>query len=262
MRFFILVLLFVLSPITVLADPPHAVINGPTEGMPGDFIDLDATGSTAVWYKWTVDPPQFTDGRKTYRLDRGVDPRKSVGCSIASRPGTYKVTLIVSTDGDDGGIDTKNWTVVIFANPPGTTPPVQPPPTNPNQPPPNQPPPTNPNQPPPPVDTDPIPGMTAWVRDQATALVPAEGRQQTAKLLAKAYQQGLERLSPLIKTDAKAFAQAQDYTNTGLLKLLQVQSKWDGFMTALAEKIAAANLTRPQQDKVWQNIIDGLEQVQ
>lgn len=260
MRLATLFLLTVLLPSAAFGEPPHAVINGPTEGMPGDFIDLDASGSTAVWYTWIVRPAQFPDGRKTYRLDRGVDPRKSVGCSVASRPGTYNVTLIVATDGDDGGIATKDWTVVIFANPPGTTPPpVLPPPVTP----PVITPPVTPVDPPPvvPVDPDPIPGFTAWVRDQAMLMVPADNRAQVAHTLSNAYKQTLEKVAPLIK-DPLIFAKAQDLTNKGVLVLLDPGGKWNAFMGALAQKLADANLTRPQQDKVWKNISDGLGQVQ
>lgn len=268
MRMLILVLLTVFLPVPVFGEPPKAVISGPTEAMPGDFIDISAEGSIGDFFEWKVEPTQFKDGRKSFRFPKGPDgaapaPQKSKECGIASRPGKYSITLIVA---NDEGISTATWLVTVFDGPPQIVPPVQPPVQTPTQPP-AQPPVQIPTQPPtqpptdPPAPPDPIPNLTTWIRDQATSLVTGDNRHQVANLLAAGYRQNLAKIGPLVK-DAAAFAKAQNFTNLGILTLSNATSNWDAFMKALADKLAAANLTRSQQDKVWLQIADGLEAVQ
>lgn len=237
---------FLILASVAFADLPKAVINGPTEGMPGDFIDLDASASVGDFYEWKVEPSQFSDGRKTYRLDRGAAPQKSIGCGIASRPGKYKVTLVVA---NDEGIATKDWEVTIFASPPGTPPPTNPPPNNP---PPNNPP---PNQPP--VNTP----LVEWVKSNVQALVVDDGRRKkTAALLANSYK-GFAVSGGVAKNPAE-FAKGQDFLNKAVFALTGTGQQWDKFMRALAEHLAAMNMTVRQQQEAWMEIAAGLEAIQ
>lgn len=75
------------------AAAPRAIITGPIDGFPGDFIDLSGTDSVASKWLWSVEPARFPDGRVTHRVT--ADGKT---CQLASRPGIYRVQLIVSNE--------------------------------------------------------------------------------------------------------------------------------------------------------------------
>jgi len=104
-----------------VAAPPQAVVTGPTGGMPGHILLLDASESGADFYAWSV-TPQLPGGRPTILvLEEG---RK---CLIASVPGVYHVFLACS---NDEGIDQTQWTLTIGDGPnPVPVPPAPNPPT-------------------------------------------------------------------------------------------------------------------------------------
>ncbi len=243
-------LAFLLLASVALADPPKAVINGPTEAMPGDFIDLDASASVGDFFEWKVDPPQFKDGRKTYRFPKGADgtppePQKSKECGIASRSGKYSVTLIVA---NEEGISVATWTVTVFETPAGTPAP---------QPQPN---PTPAPVPAPPANPSPS-GLSDWVYQQAITLVPAEGRAAVASKLADSYRRYAVVGTAAAKSPAE-FAKGQAMLNQAILLITGSGAKWDPFLQALAGKLAALNMTIPQQQQAWYEIAAGLERLQ
>lgn len=117
-----------------MAAPPRAIMTGPTGGVPGDILVLDASESAADFYAWSVSP-QLPGGRPTILvLEEG---RK---CLVASVPGVYHVFLACS---NAEGIDQAQWTLTIgdepnptpvppAPNPPTPTPPVPAPDTVPD----------------------------------------------------------------------------------------------------------------------------------
>lgn len=105
----------------VMAAPPRAIMTGPTGGVPGDILVLDASESAADFYAWSV-TPQLPGGRPTILvLEEG---RK---CLVASVPGVYHVFLACS---NCEGIDQAQWTLTIGNEPnPAPVPPAPNPPT-------------------------------------------------------------------------------------------------------------------------------------
>lgn len=229
-----------------LAEPPKAVISGPTEAMPGDFVDLDASASVGDFFHWRVEPPQFADGRKTFRFPKGPSgapaAQKSKECGIASRPGKYTITLTVS---NKEGIADTTWTVTVFDGPP-QTPPAQPPTTPPAQPPAT-----------PPATPQPS-GLSDWVFQQATALVTPEARAVSAAKLAESYRKYSAIGASAAKSPAE-FAKGQAMLNQATLLVTGGTAAWDKFLRALAEKLAGMNMTIPQQQAAWISIAEGLE---
>lgn len=246
MRQLVSALVVIFSVSAAFAESPKAVINGPVEGYPGDFIDLDASESTATFYEWKVEPAQFPDGRRTYRLDRGAAPQKSTGCSIAARVGTYKVTLIVC---NDEGIATKDWTVTILPSP-GSAPTVPVVPTQPTIP-------TTPTVPVVPT-TPPQLGIGAWIKQNLPS-VGDPNRALTATLLSASYKTYamMPDNAPYTPTQ---FAQGQDNLNKLTFQFTNTQQYWDTFMQQLAQRLSALNLqTIPQMKAVWNEIGDALK---
>jgi hypothetical protein len=254
MRLISAFLVIALLSASALAEPPKAVISGPTEVYPGDFIDLDATGSVADYYEWKVEPALFTDGRKSFRLDRGVEPQKSIGCQLASRSGTkFKVTLIVSKDNE--GIATRDWEVVVLPSP-GSTPPVVTTPVVVNTPP------AQPGTPPvvvttPPVST-PATVMGDWVRQNLNALVAADDRKTIQKMLGMSFK--VYSVGGLAAQTPVAFAQYAANLNQQVFDAVPgSQTKWNAFMVELSKKLASANYsTVAEYASAWSGIGDAL----
>jgi hypothetical protein len=146
----------------LLADPPKANVTGPVEGYPGDFIDVDGSASTADKYLWWVDPPRYPDGRITYRVSSDGKV-----CQLASRPGIYKILLIVS---NSEGPAFAWHTITIKGDPTNPTP-------NPDNP-----------KPPPPAPPDPLPigrfGLARMTRDLVAQNIPPDKRGPSAALSA------------------------------------------------------------------------------
>lgn len=116
---------------TTLRDVPTNPIIGPTGGVPGDIILLDASQAKAKSYAWDCIP---------LNLDAAGKPLTTVvalgdKAIVSSRPGTR--TVILSTVDDAGVIRLFQWTVTIGANPvppgpaPGPSPPEPVPPAPP-----------------------------------------------------------------------------------------------------------------------------------
>ncbi len=119
------VIVVLCAPLFNLADaaPPVAVVTGPTGGVPGDILVLDASESDADFFAWSV-TPQLPGGRPTILVLE--DGRK---CLVASVPGVYHVFLACS---NAEGIDQTLWTLTIgdapapVPVPPGPNPPAPP----------------------------------------------------------------------------------------------------------------------------------------
>jgi hypothetical protein len=96
------------------AEPPKAVIVGPSVGQPGDLIVLDAGASTGTHFAWTVTPELPAPRLTILPLEGG---RK---CLVTSVPGTYQVLFIAA---NSDGIATGKWQVTIGGDvPPGPQP--------------------------------------------------------------------------------------------------------------------------------------------
>lgn len=136
---------------TLYAEPPVAIVNGPTTGTPGEIMYLDASGSYGepTHFKWTVEPE--IRGRRQMEPPTGNAAR----IQIASFPGTYRYTLIVS---NADGADMLYWIVRIPGNVPPSPGPDPIPPPDPLPPEPTPPEPTPPQpDPPAPNPTPPNP---------------------------------------------------------------------------------------------------------
>lgn len=121
MRRIVLLILLLSVPQVTWADLPIPVITGPSGGVPGDLLVLDASDSQADHLTWAV-LPELPDGRQTILVvDSG---RKAI---IASVPGQYTVILAAATA---DGVVLKTHTVTVSGG--GNTPdPIQPKPPTP-----------------------------------------------------------------------------------------------------------------------------------
>lgn len=151
---------------SVYAQGAKAVLSGPTGGVPGDLIVLDATGSTADFFSWNV-IPQLSGGRQTIvTVENG---RKAF---LASVPGQYTVILSVA---NGEGIDVLLYRVTISNDgsvpqplPPGPTP--------------------NPNPPVPPGPVEPtFPNSTYGVSKIVYAAAKLVNNKQESRALAESY---------------------------------------------------------------------------
>lgn len=231
------------TPETTPVAPPRAVIAGPTEGYPGDFIDLDSSKSICKLRKWKIRPERFTDGKQSFKLsDDGVK------CQLSSRPGvTYEIQLIVA---NEVGIDDLTQKVVIADVLPPTKP-QDPPPTTPTVPP-VIPTPNNPTVP---------DSLTDWARDAATRLVTADpSRAETAKKLAESYRKWA--VNGAVSTNAAEFAKAMDILAKGVVSLRGVAAAWDPYFREYATKMQSLGMHTVQEHiTACQQLAAGLEQV-
>jgi len=104
---------------------PDIVITGPTGGVSGDILVLDASETKAEHYAWEV-IPKLPDGRQTLLVLPGKD--KAI---IASVPGTYHVICAASTA---AGIDLLVYTVTVTVGGSTGDDPSKPDPPKPNPP--------------------------------------------------------------------------------------------------------------------------------
>lgn len=98
-----------LGSVVAAAESPKAVISGPTGGVPGDIILLDASGSTGDYFKWAVSR-ELPDGRQTLVVV-SESGKKVV---IASLPGQHEIWLAV---GNKDGVDLLKYVVTISGGP-------------------------------------------------------------------------------------------------------------------------------------------------
>lgn len=99
------------------AESPKAVITGPTGGVPGDIILLDASGSVGDHFVWKVSR-ELPDGRQALIVFEGG--RKAV---VASLPGQCEIWFAA---GNKDGIDLIKYVVNITGSTPNPTPGPQP----------------------------------------------------------------------------------------------------------------------------------------
>ncbi len=139
------------------AAPPTAIINGPTTGVRGEILVLDATGCAGepTHFTWKISPE--LKGRK--QLDVKDGGRR---VQVASYGGSYLVTLLVS---NADGNDVLTWPLTIPGDAPCPSPepqpvtptPVEPIPVEPAPPRPPAPEPVIPTPPPAPQPVTPTP---------------------------------------------------------------------------------------------------------
>lgn len=170
-----------LFPSFVFADPPKAVITGPTEGVPGDLIELDSSESIGSKLKWYVEPLRFADGKPTFKISKD-----GTTVQLATRSGSYRVELIVS---NEEGPDRAIWNVTIG----GGSPPPPPPPFNPD---------------PPPLPAGRF-GLANFVRSQILANVPKEKRGPAATFSGVFSSVSAQIAAGTIPTPAAAMAKAK-----------------------------------------------------
>jgi len=97
--------IFLLMVSSIRAEQPIIVLTGPSGGVPGDILILDASASTADHFAWSV-TPELPDGRQTIMpLEGGTK------CLVTSVPGTYSVFLAVSTA---DGVSMKRHAITII----------------------------------------------------------------------------------------------------------------------------------------------------
>lgn len=227
---------FLMCCSTAFAEPPKAVITGPVDGVPGDIIELSAEESTASHYLFAVIPDRHADGKPTYKVSKD-----QTTCQITSRPGTYRVLLVVSND-DGPAIAWHTVKIVDVSNP--------------TQPPPQNPPPTDPVKPPP---VTPVPTLSDWVMATAKQKVQYT-RATTGKQFADGYR--LWAAGGVVAKDVTEFAKAQDALNKARLATLDASTKaeWDAFFKDLAIRLSGMNLaTVADAQRAWLEIADGLE---
>jgi len=176
-RAFAVVCLCLTISTACMSAPPQARVTGPSGGIPGDILVLDASHSNdASHFAWSV-TPRLPEGRPTIMpLEDGKK------CLVASVPGVYHVFLAVS---NTEGVDLIEWTVTVGSEPAPPAPPGPTPP-NPNPPQPNPPGPTPPT-PPEPVIPDGVFQIAKPVHDWAMT-VQSTQRATEAGLLAGSFE--------------------------------------------------------------------------
>lgn len=117
----LIVFWFAVAATVAIAEPPRPQIVGPTGGLPGDILLLDATQSIDCdHFDWSV-TPRLPEGRPTILPIEGG--HKAI---VTSVPGTYTIFL---AGGNDEGVKLIEWSVTVGSGPgpaPGPTPPPGP----------------------------------------------------------------------------------------------------------------------------------------
>lgn len=209
-----------LIPHTACAAPPRATVTGPTGGMPGDILVLDASASNADFYAWNV-TPELPDDRPTILpLDEGEK------CLVCSVPGVYTVILAVS---NPEGIDQIKWTVTVGNGP---TPPV-PPPVPPGPEPPPNPVPPNPPEPEPDLPVG-VYDISRFARD-GVANVSSPTKTTEAHALAAAFTGIAARIAAGTLTNPRLILAALLQANNDALGASM--PLWVQYGTALGKRI-------------------------
>lgn len=114
---------FVLTLVALAVSDPSPIV-GPTGGVPGDILILDASKAKAKSYAWGVDR-DLPDKRMSI-LPLPPDNSRCIVCSV---PGSYVVFCATATD--KGDVQIYRWVVSVGTqpNPPGPPNPTPPTPT-------------------------------------------------------------------------------------------------------------------------------------
>lgn len=202
--------------LTALAADASPIV-GPTGGVPGDILVLDASKAKAKSYAWGVDR-DLPDKRMSI-LPLPPDNSRCIVCSV---PGSYVVFCATATD--KGEVQIYRWVVTVGNQPPQPGPPQpQPPAPNPQ-----------PNPPVPvPVPPDPpAPKPLPDGRFKLASFVATEATKLPAAAKARA---------PVMAT---AFGHLQAMIAAGALSTWQVP----------IETLAAFNAAAGDQVKAWQPV--------
>lgn len=220
---------------TANADPPSAIILGPTGGVPGDILVLDASASNGDFFAWQV-TPELPEGRTTILPLEGG--RKCLVCSV---PGTYTLFLAV---GNAKGISLLKHVVAVRGT--GPSPPDP--------------------QPPPRPDPD-LPegryGLAKVVYELAVQHVPQQSR-SAAQPLAQNYRGVAAQIAAGTLSGAAAILKATTEQNRDAVG--EHRDAWQAFFRALAvplQEHSNAGRLRTNEDfqTAWGEIAIGLEAV-
>lgn len=239
-----LILAFLVCSSIAFAAPPSAVITGPSDGVPGDIIDLSFEESVADHFLFIVEPARFSDGKPTFKM-----AKDGKGCTLASRPGKYRGMLIVSND-EGPAYSWHTVTIVDVSNPTKPT----------------DPPPIDPTKPPPVTPQPPTQSLSDWVLKTSVATVSGT-RPWTGLKFAEGYRKWAANGG--VAKNVEEFAKVQDALNKARLTIgddldAKDLKEWDTFFKALAAKLSSmvtdgSLKTVPDAQAAWLQIADGLE---
>ena len=203
---------------TALAEPPKAVIMGPTGGRPGDLIVLNAHESVGEFFAWHI------------ATENGHEQIARFGreAVIPTHAGVYYVFMSCS---NSEGIAFAKWRVEI--TPSNPTPPTPPPNPGPNPTP-------NPNPPSPPSPTPPNPAPGPEDGRFAVAVLSysaakAVGRPQEASALGAAFR----TIAKTIRDDQPGILSIMGLVRRETAKAIPESSKgaWSGFNDVIQTKL-------------------------
>ena len=226
--------------LAVAAQTPEAVITGPTGGLPGDIIVLDASQSSADFYLWNVFP-KLPDGRQTIAPFPG-----GTHAVLATVPGKYTVVLTVGTS---DGLDQIEYVVTIG----GDVPPVPP-------------------KPPIPPRPEPEPTFSPGRFDLAAASykwaskVPEAERGRAAKLAAGFRAVASQIAAGVLRSAADIHTTQSAKNREALGDTADIGREWRGWLESLAVELKrhgdAGTLRKPEDyQTAWTEIATGLEAV-
>lgn len=243
-------LLVILQGLCCWGEAPHAVINGPVTGQAGEILILDAGQSTGgpTHFSWDVSPR--ISGRKMFEPECGDSSR----IRIASFPGKYKYTLIVS---NADGNDVVYWDVTIPGAAPQPSPgpnpapepspgPPQPDPAPEPAPKPGPDPAPNPN-PGPPVIPDGQFGIARQIVDWA-AEITSPTKLQDARGFAGSFEAVASQIASGSLRDADKIAQALLASNRSAVGQDVIQAHWMSLAQHLNAHLAATHFAGKLED--------------
>ena len=234
-------------PLSAFSEAPKAIINGPTTGIAGELLVLDASKSAGkpTHYKWMVEPE--LPGRKMFEAECELNSKIRI-CSI---PGKYRYTLVVS---NADGADLLFWDVAIPGTPPPLPSPPGPEPTPPAPTPPIPPTPPTPEPPEPPPTPDVVPDGRFGIAPKIVEwgeLVKAESGERKAEALK--FAASFEAISSQVAagglTDAKSIVQALLQSNRLSVGADAIAKRWTGFGLKLNAEIAQIYATGKLGDR-------------
>lgn len=223
-----------------LAESPKAVISGPTGGVPGDIILLDASNSVGDYFKWAVSR-ELPDGRQTLVVV-SESGKKAV---LASLPGQHEVWLAV---GNKDGIDLLKYVVTISGSGPTPNPSPNPQP--------------NPNPDVGPKFPDSRLGISQRVYDVAKTVPRASGESQD---LAKQFRGVVAQIAAKTITGSTAIIGAIRDANSSALNTEEKRGRWTPFLDKNGPLTQILKEQKPSTDaqfsEVFNEFAAGLEAI-
>ena len=250
---------------SVFAQLPQAVIVGPSGGVPGDEIIMDASGSSGSVFRWELTRRGFSQEETQFQIS--PDGRE---LEIQSYPGIYDVTLMVA---NESGIDYKKKTVVVWSTQPPTPGPLPVPPTPgplpvpPGPMPGPQPEPPGPQPEPEPPGPEPQPQLTGLARDANTwaGLVTSPDKVEESKAVAVVFD---VMASAIAAGTLNGFGAIKDAMKDHMERELssEARNRWIPFGNELSKYVSGAVLagkllTNSDWSTMFEEISKGLRAV-